>query len=94
MGFRFGLRLNGDGSCQNTPPLPPPPPPDHGRSGVGQTGGRGGRLQDRDRNERRREITHHGVRDENLALVAVVLLLHFLSRDGLKSNLHHGDPSV
>lgn len=50
-----------------------------------------GCLQDNDRNKTAEEITHHGARDENFALVAVVLLLHFLSRDGLKSNLHHGD---
>jgi len=40
-------------------------------------------------NNRRVICTHHRMRDEDLGLVAIVLLLHFLSRDRLEADLHH-----
>lgn len=64
---------------------------EHRQAGRGLSAGS---VTDNDRNKRgpwTLDITHHGVRDENLAVVDVVILLDFLSRDGLKSDLHHGD---
>lgn len=40
------------------------------------------------------EQTHHRMRNEDLGLVAIVLLLHFLSRDSLEADLHHGSSGV
>lgn len=40
------------------------------------------------------EETHHRMRNEDLGLVAIVLLLHFLSRDRLEADLHHGSIGV
>lgn len=41
----------------------------------------------------RKRRAHHRMRNEDLGLVAIVLLLHFLSRDGLEADLHHGSAS-
>lgn len=38
--------------------------------------------------------THRRMRDEDFGLVAIILLFHFLSRDRLESDFHHGLLSV
>lgn len=41
----------------------------------------------------RKTQTHHRMWNEDLGLVAIGLLLHFLSRDRLEADLHHGSAS-
>lgn len=44
-------------------------------------------------NNNKRSVTRHRMRNENFGLVAIALLLHFLSRDRLEADLHHGSVS-
>ncbi len=37
---------------------------------------------------------HHRMRNEDFGLVSIILLLHFLSRDRLEADLHHGSVSL